>query len=106
MRKQLAHNTTTIAFCLINTTAVNRESGGDVSQLGEAEKFMLEMTAVPARARRLQAMVFKEQVITQILQCLQHRERICQLTFISAPLPLTASGCNSFALVLRGVVHV
>jgi hypothetical protein len=30
--------------------------------LGEAEKFMLEMTAVPARAQRLQAMVFKEQV--------------------------------------------
>jgi hypothetical protein len=49
----------------VTTTAThcnNRDGGGDVSNLGEAEKFMLEMTAVPARAQRLQAMVFKEQV--------------------------------------------
>jgi hypothetical protein len=61
----------------VTSTAIhcnNRDGGGDASMLGEAEKFMLEMTAVPARAQRLQAMVFKEQVCvvvhaSHITQC-------------------------------------
>ncbi|KAG5177850.1 hypothetical protein JKP88DRAFT_331372, partial [Tribonema minus] len=43
-----------------------KDSGADVEALGEAEKFMLEMAAVPQRAPRIKAMLFKEQLFGRI----------------------------------------